>query len=85
MRASPTLCSAPGPAYMGGRREDRRFRLIRLALVFALALVWGAAFAETALKAPPQNPSQVRLSFAPVVKKVTPAVVNVYEIGRAHV
>ena len=52
--------------------------MIRLALVFALALIWGAAFAETAPKVPPQNPSQVRLSFAPVVKKVTPAVVNVY-------
>src|ERR1700733_10712950 len=78
MGAPPTLCSAPEPAYMGGRREDRRFGLIRLALVFALALVWGAAFAETALKAPPQNPSQVRLSFAPVGKKVTPAGVHVY-------
>ncbi len=52
--------------------------MIRLALVFAFALVWGAAFAETAPKVPPQNPGQVRLSFAPVVKKVTPAVVNVY-------
>ena len=52
--------------------------MIRLALVFALALIWGAASAETAPKVPPQNPVQVRLSFAPVVKKVTPAVVNVY-------
>jgi S1-C subfamily serine protease len=52
--------------------------LIRLALVFALTLIWGAAFAETAPKVPPQGPNQVRLSFAPVVKKVTPAVVNVY-------
>jgi Do/DeqQ family serine protease len=52
--------------------------LIRLALVFALVFIWGAAFAETAPKVPPQSPSQVRLSFAPVVKKVTPAVVNVY-------
>ena len=52
--------------------------MIRLALVFALALVSGAAFAETAPKVAPQNPTQVRLSFAPVVKKVTPAVVNVY-------
>ena len=62
--------------------------MIRLALVLVLALIWGAAFAEAAPKVPPQNPSQVRLSFAPVVKKVTPAVVNVYasrEIGRAHV
>src|ERR1700722_11970255 len=39
IHASPTLCSAPGPAYMDGRREDRRFGLIRLALVFALALI----------------------------------------------
>ena len=27
---------------------------------------------------PPQSPAQVRLSFAPVVKKAAPAVVNVY-------
>jgi Do/DeqQ family serine protease len=52
--------------------------LTRLALVFVLALIWGGAFAETAPKVAPQSPSQVRLSFAPVVKKVTPAVVNVY-------
>src|ERR1700689_2864050 len=49
-----------------------------MALVFALSLIWGGAFAETALKVPPQSPGQVRLSFGPVVKKVTPAVVNVY-------
>jgi Do/DeqQ family serine protease len=49
-----------------------------LALVFVLALIWGSASAETAPKVVPQSPSQVRLSFAPVVKKVTPAVVNVY-------
>jgi Do/DeqQ family serine protease len=52
--------------------------LTRLALVFVLALIWGSASAETAPKVVPQSPSQVRLSFAPVVKKVTPAVVNVY-------
>ena len=52
--------------------------MVRLGLVFALALIWGAASAETAPKVAPQNPAQVRLSFAPVVKKVTPAVVNVY-------
>ena len=59
-------------------QHARRFDLIRLALVFVLSLIWGAAFAETAPKVVPQNPGQVRLSFAPVVKKVTPAVVNVY-------
>jgi Do/DeqQ family serine protease len=52
--------------------------VIRLALAFVLALIWGAAFAETAPKIAPQNPSEVRLSFAPVVKRVLPAVVNVY-------
>ncbi len=52
--------------------------MTRLTLVFVLALIWGAAFAETAPKVAPQSPGQVRLSFAPVVKKVTPAVVNVY-------
>jgi Do/DeqQ family serine protease len=60
------------------QEKDRRFGLIRPALVLALALIWGPAFAETAPKVPPQSPTQVRLSFAPVVKKVTPAVVNVY-------
>jgi Do/DeqQ family serine protease len=52
--------------------------LIRLGLVFVLALISGAAFADTAARVVPQNPAQVHLSFAPVVKKVTPAVVNVY-------
>jgi len=52
--------------------------VIRLALAFVLALIWGPAFAETAPKVAPQNPGEVRLSFAPVVKRVLPAVVNVY-------
>ncbi len=47
-----------------------------LAVVFALSAA--AAFADTAPRIPPQNPAQVHLSFAPVVKKVAPAVVNVY-------
>jgi len=63
---------------MSGRGGSWRFDLIRLALAFALALVWGAASAETAEKVPPQDRNQVRLSLAPVVKKVAPAVVNVY-------
>ncbi|RBP02567.1 Do/DeqQ family serine protease [Roseiarcus fermentans] len=50
--------------------------MIRLVLVFLLAL-GGAALADTARVAP-QTPAQVRLSFAPVVKKAAPAVVNVY-------
>src|ERR1700748_99157 len=59
-------------------QDNRRFGLIRLVLVFVLSLIWGGAVADTSLKVPPQSRGQVRLSFAPVVKKVTPAVVNVY-------
>ncbi len=52
--------------------------MIRFAFAVLLALLAGPAFAELAEKVAPQNPAQVRLSFAPVVKKVAPAVVNVY-------
>jgi Do/DeqQ family serine protease len=52
--------------------------LIRLALAVVFALFAAPAFAETIQRAAPQGPAQVRLSFAPVVKKATPAVVNVY-------
>ena len=54
--------------------------MIRLAFVviFAVFAMAGATAAETAQKIPPQSPAQVRLSFAPVVRKAAPAVVNVY-------
>ena len=52
--------------------------MIRLALAFAFALLCGSAVADTPQRIAPQSPTQVRLSFAPVVKKAAPAVVNVY-------
>ena len=52
--------------------------MIRLALVVILALVSGAAFADTTERVLPDSRVQVRLSLAPVVKKAQPAVVNVY-------
>jgi Do/DeqQ family serine protease len=52
--------------------------LIRLALAVVFAFFGAYALADTNQKAAPQNPTQVRLSFAPVVRKATPAVVNVY-------
>jgi Do/DeqQ family serine protease len=51
--------------------------LIRLALA-VVALLGAPAFADTVQRTAPQSPAQVRLSFAPVVKKAAPAVVNVY-------
>ena len=51
----------------------------RLALAFALSLAAvAAAPAQTADKTVPQSAAELHLSFAPVVKKVRPAVVNVY-------
>jgi Do/DeqQ family serine protease len=52
--------------------------LRRLALAFAFCLAAAAASAQTADKAVPQNLAELRFSFAPLVKKVEPAVVNVY-------
>ena len=72
-------CTAPRPQPISPRSLSLwRSRLVRLALALILALLAAPAFADTAQKAAPQSPAQVRLSFAPVVKKVAPAVVNVY-------
>ncbi len=52
--------------------------MLRLLVAVVFTLTGAVAFADTAAKVSPQNPAQVRLSFAPVVKKAAPAVVNVY-------
>ncbi len=52
--------------------------MLRFALAFALCLGFAGADAQTMEKTVPQSPGEVHLSFAPVVKKVRPAVVNVY-------
>ncbi|MCX2722405.1 DegQ family serine endoprotease [Roseibium salinum] len=55
--------------------------LVRAALA-GLIVLWSAAgFAQTSssdLRLVPQSEAQIKLSFAPIVKKVAPAVVNVY-------
>jgi Do/DeqQ family serine protease len=51
---------------------------LRHALFLALLVVVSPAAAQTDSKVVPQDPAQVKLSFAPVVKKARPAVVNVY-------
>ena len=52
--------------------------MLRLVLALAALLGMAAAEAQPLEKVVPQDPTQVRLSFAPVVKKARPAVVNVY-------
>ena len=50
--------------------------MLRLAILAAVALIAAPVLAQTKLV--PQSPGEVHLSFAPVVKKAQPAVVNVY-------
>ncbi|PVB60886.1 DegQ family serine endoprotease [Labrenzia sp. 011] len=58
--------------------------MTRVLLTGLLGLWTAVAAAQTAQPSPadlrlvPQNEAQIRLSFAPIVKKVAPAVVNVY-------
>src|SRR3984885_13319517 len=69
----------PTPArYIEARFSFRRFAMLRFALAVAIFLGMAAAQAETVQKTVPTDPGEVRLSFAPVVKKARPAVVNVY-------
>jgi len=51
--------------------------LLRFAIAAVLALLAAPALAQVE-KVVPQSPGEVHLSFAPVVKKAQPAVVNVY-------
>src|SRR5215475_7766080 len=56
------------------------FRLIRAAVTTAVcAILWGSldpAFAQD--RRVPSSPAELRLSYAPIVQRVQPAVVNVY-------
>ena len=52
--------------------------MLRLAIAALAAFLVAPALAETAQKLVPQTLAEVHLSFAPVVKKAQPAVVNVY-------
>ena len=52
--------------------------MLRFALAVAIFLGLSAAEAQTVQKTVPTDPGEVHLSFAPVVKKARPAVVNVY-------
>ncbi len=60
-----------------------RLRLVCLGLLIAFAApvavwvpAWGTAWAQS--KTAPETKTQIELSFAPVVKKVAPAVVNIF-------
>src|SRR5277367_4237896 len=71
--------AAPRPARISKLDFSfRRSAMLRFALAVAIFLGLTAAQAQTVQKAVPADPGEVRLSFAPVVKKARPAVVNVY-------
>ncbi len=48
------------------------------AVLLAAAAIWGSAEAAEVQKTVPESALQVRLSYAPLVRKVAPAVVNIY-------
>jgi S1-C subfamily serine protease len=75
---SAILCRPCAPAYIKPTLSHGRPGLLRLALIFVFALLGAPATAQSAQKVGPQNPRELHISFAPVVKKVRPAVVNVY-------
>ena len=52
--------------------------MLRFAFAAVMAFLAGPVLAQASQKVVPQNPGEVHLSFAPVVKKAQPAVVNVY-------
>ncbi|AMA58772.1 DegQ family serine endoprotease [Bradyrhizobium sp. CCGE-LA001] len=56
------------------------FRLIRAAVVMALCIVSSGHFSPSAAqdRRVPASPTELRLSYAPIVQRVQPAVVNVY-------
>src|SRR5437667_12323162 len=53
-------------------------RLREFAAIFAVALLSSPVIAAPVLRAVPSSMPQVQLTFAPVVKRIAPAVVNVY-------
>src|SRR5947209_1288830 len=83
-------CAPSAAGGQGARGVVCRPRMIQYGVPMSKFVAWvvmGAlvagpaartAFAEQPLTITPSSPAQIRLSFAPVVKKVRPAVVNVY-------
>ena len=75
-----TTCGAPSPANGGGDLNTLPALAGGRAFVrfCALALVLLASPLAAQPRAVPQNQAQVQLSFAPVVRQATPAVVNIF-------
>ncbi|MDE3175505.1 MAG: DegQ family serine endoprotease [Pseudomonadota bacterium] len=71
------LASRPGPAYRGVSHSEEEPRLARLRFAL-LALAFAAAPALAEERQVPTSAAELHLSFAPVVAKARPSVVNVY-------
>src|SRR5579872_2164372 len=61
----------------GPKRGSARLRHLIAILLFAVAVLAGGAPGASA-QAVPRSEAQITFSFAPVVKQVAPAVVNIY-------
>jgi Do/DeqQ family serine protease len=60
------------------KSRHRRFALLRVLLALPLALLLACSAGSEPLRQLPSSQGDILLSFAPVVKKAQPAVVNVY-------
>ncbi len=56
----------------------RQFRVTAALAILAVTLSVGSGRAQVPDRRPPTSPAELRLSYAPIVQRVQPAVVNVY-------
>ena len=71
--------SLPRPAaYIFAATGDSRMRLARFLVLMLPAFLLAASTAAGQERRVPASPAEVKLSYAPVVQKAAPAVVNVY-------
>ncbi len=79
-RLAPFYWGTNAPIFRRLFREVGMFRSIRTAVVTALCIAFFAQFNLAAAqdRRVPSSPAELRLSYAPIVQRVQPAVVNVY-------
>src|SRR6185369_10381274 len=74
----PFLLSSPRNGVAPNRRPDRIADMMRNMILGAAVLWLGVVGAALAQDTVPQSETQIKLSYAPLVKQAAPAVVNIY-------
>src|SRR5216683_4016952 len=77
----PFYCRTNTPIFQRSLREVGMHRFVRTAVlpaIWAVTLLGGLPCAVAQDRRVPASPAEVKLSYAPIVQRVQPAVVNVY-------